>query len=164
MLDAKTWAEVEANRATHENGRTSGRMTGKPGAFVVTEEMRRDQRAIADMFAQAHRAKDIGGICGEGKQPRGEAPGHQERARVCEAGVMREHTHSRHDQYVQVLSGLVRARKGSSLCTIHRGDWIWIPAGLPHRISWAAGTEVLVSFVHHHVTAAAGTCSLEPVT
>jgi len=66
--------------------------------------------------------------------------------KISQAGVLREHTHKRAGQYVQVLTGLLRARKDSTVRVLRRGDWMWIDAGVPHRMSWGDDTEVLVTF------------------
>lgn len=62
-----------------------------------------------------------------------------------ENGVIREHRH-REGQYVQVLQGLMRVRRGSDIMVLRRGDWTWIEPQMPHRMTWSAGTEHLLSF------------------
>lgn len=65
--------------------------------------------------------------------------------RAIEAGTIREHRH-REGQYMQVLRGLVRARKGAELRIMHAGDWMFIEPNTPHRMTWGGDAEILKVF------------------
>lgn len=107
-----------------------------------------------EMFSSSHDWQAVQHI--EGAESRclyNEGVSYLHIVRANEGGVMREHFHVNDHQYIQVLAGLVRARRATDVYTMHRGEWLWIPAGVPHRVSWAAGTQVLVNFIAADVTA-----------
>ena len=54
------------------------------------------------------------------------------------------HTHHREDEAVFVLDGAVTIRVGDELFTLDRGDFLFMPQGVPHSIQMASEESIRI--------------------